>query len=170
MKILIHDLPTEANEALFAGKFDDYKIFSDDGSLHACIGCMSCWYDKPGVCAFDDLGSRFSESLLECTELVIISACTFGSVSPFIKILLDRTRPQLLPNAEIRNNEVNYRPRSRERMKIRACFYGPENDDYEKTAIRFMKLFAGEWDTDQLTVEFYEDPSQIRGEGSDDGR
>lgn len=49
-------------------------------------------------------------------------------------------------------------------MKIRTCFYGAENESYEKTAIRFMKLFAGEWDTDQLTVEFYEDPSQIKGE------
>ncbi len=164
MKILLHDLPEEANEALFSGKFDNYLIYGDDNSIHQCIGCMNCWYRTPGVCSFRDNAAGIVKNLAECDELVLISACTFGSVSPHIKTILDRAHPLLLPTLEVREGRVSYRPRSKKRMKIRACFYGPKREDYEETAVHLMKNVAAEWDADSLTVEFYEDPSEIGGE------
>ncbi len=162
IKILLHDLPEEANEALFAGKFDNYMIYSDDGAVHQCIGCVNCRQDKEKVCVFDDLGTRFSKGLETCEEIVIISKCVFGSVSPYIKTMLDRSKAFMHTTLEIRSGEVAFKTH-RNRMKVRVCFYGAKEESYEETAYKLMRQIASEWDAESLSVAFYDDPFQIPG-------
>ncbi len=162
MKILIHDLPRNANEILFAGKFDHFIMYADNGAVHRCIGCINCGQPEDALCCFHDVATSLAEDFEECEELVIISRCVYGSVSTFIKTMIDRTRGAMLPTLEVRGGDVMYKTKKRA-MKLRVCFYNAKNKRYEETAKRFVHLLAQEWNTSDVSVEFYEDQFQIGG-------
>ncbi len=162
IKVLLHDLPEDANTALFSGKFDTYVKYAEDTSVHQCIGCINCRQSRDNNCVFDDAGSRFAKSLESCEEIVIISKCVFGSVSPYIKTMLDRSKPFMHTTLEVRNGEVAFKTH-KNRMRLRACFYGVKEKHYEETAVKLMKMISSEWDAESLTVEFYENPFQVPG-------
>ncbi len=162
IKVLLHDLPEDANQALFAGKFDNYIKYAEDIAVHQCIGCNDCRQNQNEFCAFDDIGSRFAKSLESCEEIVIISKCVFGSVSPYIKTMLDRSKPYMQTMLEIRNGEVAFKTHSN-KMNLRVCFYGCKSKAYEETAEKLMRQIASEWDVERFEISFYEDPFQIPG-------
>ena len=51
--LVIHDLdPAEWDR--ISGDYDGWNIVTDNGSIHPCIGCFSCWNRTPGICAVHD--------------------------------------------------------------------------------------------------------------------
>ena len=85
MKLLIHDLKDEEVKEVFPSVLEDIKIISDDGTIHACIGCFGCWVKTPAACIIRDKYGDMGEYLSKCQELIIISKCFYGEFSPFIK-------------------------------------------------------------------------------------
>lgn len=87
MNVIIHDLPgRDRLEELLGPMNDDDKIIErKDKDPVPCMGCFGCWIKTPGMCVikdgFEDTGAYMGAA----QELRIVSRCTYGEFSPFVK-------------------------------------------------------------------------------------
>ncbi|HUM82213.1 MAG TPA: hypothetical protein PLN48_00330 [Lachnospiraceae bacterium] len=161
--MLIHDLPKEESEKIFTADRENLIICGDDGTLHQCIGCFSCWINTPGVCPMQDSFAKIYEMMSSSNEIILVSRCVFGGLSPFVKNAVDRAMPYLAPELEIRNNETCYHPRNQCQDALTIHFYGPVNDDNKKTAVSYANNLAREWNVIKLSVLFHETYQELGG-------
>ena len=119
--LIIHDLTPEE-----AGKFDfgENRVIFDNEKIRPCIGCFGCWLKTPGKCVLRDGYEVMGKAFSECDRLVIISKCNYGSYSPFVKNVLDRSIGYISPFFEIRNGEMHHRRRYNNHIKITVYMYG----------------------------------------------
>jgi multimeric flavodoxin WrbA len=125
MKMIVHDLSQKDFEALGI-QTDTDIVISDTGTIKNCIGCFGCWIKTPGVCVLKDDYRNLGERLAGCDELLVISKCYYGSYSPFVRNVWDRSLPYLLPYFTTKNGETHHRARYRNRITYTACFYGSD--------------------------------------------
>nr|MDE7016078.1 flavodoxin family protein [Lachnospiraceae bacterium] len=57
--------------------------------LKHCIGCFGCWIKTPGKCVIHDGYENTGILMSQCTDLIFISKCCYGSLSPFVKAVQD---------------------------------------------------------------------------------
>lgn len=69
---------------------------------------------------YEHLGKQFGN----CSELVIISKCTYGSVSPFIKNVMDRAISYAHPSFEMIRGEMHHKRRYDNTFKVVVYFMG----------------------------------------------
>ncbi len=138
MKLIIHDLNEENLASLKLEPGNSLRILSDNGSLRPCIGCFGCWIKTPGVCVLKDEFKDMGQWLSKCDEVVIISRCTYGSYSPFVLNVLNRSIPYILPYFEEINGETHHKSRYENHFKLSVCFYGEDTDEAERTTARAL--------------------------------
>ena len=161
MTLIIHDLPQDAAAELF-GKMTDTHIISDDRTIRNCVGCFGCWIKTPGQCIIRDAYGDMGRLLSRCDELLIVSRCIYGSYSPFVKSVLDRSISYMHPDFVRRNGEMHHRRRYRNRFLMKVTFYGGDINDAEReTASALVKANALNFDCD-YTVSFVKDETEIR--------
>lgn len=140
MKIIIHDLSQKEFTALDLNIDENSTVISDNGTIHHCIGCFGCWIKTPGVCVLKDDYRNMGELLSKCSELIIISKCLYGSYSPFIRNIFDRSIPYLLPYFVSKNKETHHKKRYKNKITLSVHFYGTDiNDAEKKTAKALVK-------------------------------
>ncbi len=140
MNILIHDLNNEQFQSLFPGSNNDVYIISDTGTIRHCIGCFGCWIKTPGKCVLKDGYDNMGELLSKCEKLTLISQCCYGCYSPFVKNVLDRSIPWLLPFFKIKNNETHHKKRYQNTLQLAVHFYGENiTTEERKTAKKLVK-------------------------------
>ena len=140
MKILLHDLSVIEFEALYPNTDMNTTVISDNGAIHNCIGCFGCWLKTPGVCVLKDNYNNMGELLSKCDELKIISRCIYGSYSPLIRNVLDRSISYLLPYFISKNAETHHAMRYKNKISLSVHFYGSDITENEKeTAKRLVK-------------------------------
>ena len=88
MNLIIHDLSKEQWEALAFPLKEETKIIDNSGKIKKCMGCFGCWLKTPGRCVIPDEYQRMGELAAKAEELTIISKCSFGSYSSFVKNVL----------------------------------------------------------------------------------
>ena len=107
------------------------------------MGCFGCWLKTPGRCVIPDEYQRMGELAAKAEELTIISKCSFGSYSSFVKNVLDRSISYVLPFFEIREGEMHHRKRYDNQFLMRVIFYGSDITEEEKeTAKELVKANA----------------------------
>ncbi len=131
MKILIHDLKNEDLPDVIKSS-QDVKIISDNGKIKRCTGCFGCWIKTPGQCILEDEYQRMGELLGKAEEVILISRCSFGSYSSFVKNVMDRSISYMLPGFTIREHEMHHKARYHNHIKLRVYFYGEEITQAEK--------------------------------------
>lgn len=127
MKLIISDikgLPIKVDDKL--------TVINDDGNIHHCLGCFGCWIKTPGQCVIKDEYSNIGQLLSRCDELILISKCTYGGFSPFIKNVLDRAISYISPYFVTRNGEMHHKRRYDNVISISAYFYGEDITQSEK--------------------------------------
>lgn len=132
MKIIIHDLAQEEFNTLYRNIPSDVTVISDNETIRNCIGCFGCWIKTPGVCVLKDGYHNMGELLSKCDMLIIISKCMYGSFSPFIRNVLDRSIPYLLPYFITKNGETHHKPRYKNYFDLTVYFYGDDLSNEEK--------------------------------------
>ena len=143
MNLIIHDLTKEQWEALDLPISENTRIISDNGTIHKCIGCFGCWIKTPGQCIIPDEYQRMGELLAKAEEVTVISRCSFGGYSSFVKNVLDRSISYVLPFFEIREGEMHHRKRYDNQFLMRVIFYGSDITEEEKeTAKELVKANA----------------------------
>ncbi len=108
MKIIVHDLNPQEFAALHKDEKPDTVVIADNGNIRHCIGCFGCWVKTPGKCVLKDGYNNLGELLAKCRELVVISRCVYGSYSPFVRNVLDRSISFLLPYFVTKNDETHH--------------------------------------------------------------
>ena len=143
MNLIIHDLSKEQWEALAFPLKEETKIIDNSGKIKKCMGCFGCWLKTPGRCVIPDEYQRMGELAAKAEELTIISKCSFGSYSSFVKNVLDRSISYVLPFFEIREGEMHHRKRDDNQFLVRVIFYGSDITEEEKeTAKELVKANA----------------------------
>lgn len=155
MNILIHDLSNEQFQSLFPEINNDVYIISDTGTIRHCIGCFGCWIKTPGKCVLKDGYDNMGELLSKSEKLTLISRCFYGCYSPFVKNVLDRSIPWLLPFFKIRNNETHHKRRYQNNLQLSVHFYG-ENITIEEreTAKKLVKANCANFNVMNYEISF----------------
>ena len=96
------------------------------------MGCFECWIKTPGKCKIRDGYENLSKLYLKAEKVIIISQCFYGSYSPFVKNILDRTIPYLLPFFKFKNKEMHHTTRSKTKFDLNVYFYGKNLTRSEK--------------------------------------
>jgi multimeric flavodoxin WrbA len=163
MKMMIHDLSEEDFRKIFPTDPENCTVVSDDGTYHQCIGCLSCWLKTPGECPMKDGFSRLPKALSATNELVLISRCVYGSVSPFIKNAIDRTIGYLVPTVELRDGDTHFRIRYPGRLQMSVHFYGTAEEDERKAATDYLALISRSLEASVASVQFHETIAGLKG-------
>ena len=143
MKGILHDLTPQEWAGLAPLAGDDVKVVSNQGGIRNCVGCFGCWVRTPGRCVIRDGYENMGEFLAGLEELLVISRCTFGGYSSFVKNVLDRSIPYILPFFEIREGEMHHRPRYENHIRLRVIFYGEDVTQAEReTAQKLVRANA----------------------------
>ncbi len=130
-------------------------LIENNGIIKPCRGCFACWIKTPGKCIIADGYEEMGKLLSQCTELIIVSECIYGSVSPFVKNVMDRSIPYIHPNFSIRNGEMHHKRRYSNIIKISSYFYGENITDAEKmTASKLIQANAVNFDGEAGQIEF----------------
>ncbi len=140
MKLIVHDRDLSYETWLrerFIPKETD--IITDDGIIKNCIGCFGCWVKTPGRCVLKDGYAKIGERMAHANELILISQCMYGTYSPFVRNVLDRSLPYLHPDFVKREHEIHHKPRYRNRLRISVYFYGVCTKEEKKTAEKTVR-------------------------------
>ena len=138
LKILLHDLNGSEFKALYPNVDMNTTVISDNGAIHNCIGCFGCWLKTPGICVLKDNYNDMGKLLSKCDELKIISKCVYGSYSPFIRNVLDRSIPYLLPYFISKNSETHHAMRYKNKISLSVHFYGSDITANEKETAKHL--------------------------------
>lgn len=159
MKLIITDL-----ENVNVDIKEEHKIISPKGEIHNCIGCFGCWIKTPGRCVIHDGYENTGMELSKCSELIIITRCCYGSVSPFVKMVQDRAISYIHPDFVIRKGEMHHKRRYRNKILMSAHFYGDDITETEKeTARKLICANADNYDASVKEVKFYHSEKELEG-------
>lgn len=159
MKLIITDienfnLPVEG----------EHKIINPQQDIHHCIGCFGCWVRTPGKCVIHDGYESTGSDMGRCTELIFISRCCYGSVSPFVKTVQDRAISYIHPDFVIRKGEMHHKRRYRNVIGLSFHLYGENITDTEKkTARTIAEANADNYDGFVKDVRFYDSVEALEG-------
>lgn len=164
MRIVIHDLDPQEFTALGLVQDSDTVVISDNGTIHSCIGCFGCWVKTPGRCIikddYKDMGQLFSK----CEELLIISSCLYGSYSPFVRNVLDRSISFLLPYFINKNGETHHKNRYDNHFPLSVHFYGSGiTKDEQETARELVEANSINFHCTGNEVYFHQNLQSVKG-------
>ncbi|MCR4939926.1 MAG: hypothetical protein K5930_07460 [Treponemataceae bacterium] len=164
MKLLVHDLTEKEFKKLFSSVPRDIVILSQTQRIHPCIGCFGCWVNTPAYCIIRDDYQQLGDVFSKVSEMILISKCCYGGYSPFVKNVLDRAIPYMLPFFETRNNSVNLSKRYDNRIHVSAHFYGEHiSSEEESIASKLVEANTININGSGCTVAFYCDKSALKG-------
>ncbi|BBM53101.1 iron-sulfur flavoprotein [Leptotrichia trevisanii] len=178
MELIIHDLTDneleklkceiereekiidKIKESINQGKIiidEDVSIICDNKKIKSCMGCFECWVKTPGKCKIRDGYESLGKLYSEVEKIIIISQCFYGSYSPFVKNVLDRTIPYLLPFFKIKNREMHHITRNKTKFNLNVYFYGKNLTQNERAVAKeIVKANSVNLDVKNFKVSFFE--------------
>ncbi len=135
MKLVIHDLDSGEWEKV-RGEYQDCVVITDNGRMHPCIGCFSCWNRTPGICAVHDGYENMGSLIHHADEVIVISRYTYGGFSGSVKNVFDRCLGYVLPQFEVTKGETHHKKRYDENKPFTFIFRGSAISDIEKDSAR----------------------------------
>ena len=176
MKVVIHDMNREEFEKIYEklkveviekkikksrnwieNNEEEVKIISDENKIKNCTGCFCCWIKNPGRCILKDGYENLAELYSKAEKIIIISKCCYGTYSPFVKNVLDRSIPYLLPFFKLKNNEMHHTIRYKRKLFLEVYFYGKDLTELEKNiAEKMVKANCINLNVKKFNVSFLE--------------
>lgn len=157
MKLIITDI-----DSFHISVEGEHKMIKPQEKIHHCVGCFGCWVKTPGKCVIHDGFEGTGISMGKCTELILISQCCYGSVSPFVKMVQDRAISYIHPDFVLRKGEMHHKRRYKNVIALSAYFYGDSVTEREKeTARKIIEANADNYDGWVKKVDFYKTPEEL---------
>lgn len=157
MKLIITDL-----DKLNMKVQGEHRIIKPRKKIRHCIGCFGCWVRTPGKCVIHDGYEDTGILMSQCTELILVSRCYYGSLSPFVKMVQDRAISYLHPDFVIRKGEMHHKRRYDNKIALSAYFYGENITNKEKeTAGNILEANADNYDGFVKNICFYQSSKEL---------
>lgn len=142
----------------------EYKVIKPKGNIRHCVGCFGCWVKTPGECVLHDGYEKTGIDMGKCTELIIVSRCYYGSVSPFVKMVQDRAISYIQADFIIRKGEMHHKRRYKNVITMSAHLYGENITNIEKeTARELLQANTDNYDGLVKDVYFYKSVEELEG-------
>lgn len=136
---------------------EDTSVICGNRKIKSCMGCFECWIKTPGKCKIRDGYENLSNLYSKAEKIIIITRCFYGSYSPFVKNVLDRTIPYLLPFFKFKNKEMHHITRNKTKFDLNVYFYGKNLTQNEKAAAQeIVKANSINLNAKHFTVSFIE--------------
>ena len=130
MKTIIYDLD-ESYDSLFKHKCEN--AIRADGRYAPCQGCFGCWTKHPAQCYMKDALQMVCRIIGKTEELVIITKNYYGTYSPTVKNVLDRSIGVSTPFSTYRGKQMHHTLRYGKKKKLVVYAYGDMTEDEKKT-------------------------------------
>lgn len=134
MKVIIHDLPEQAENLLADQKAD---IIRANGKYAPCQGCFGCWTKTPAACYMKDALHTACRTIGHADEVVIITENCYGTYSPAVKNVLDRSIGLSTPFSTYRGKQMHHTLRYGKKEKLTVYAYGDMTEE-EKATFQYM--------------------------------
>lgn len=130
MRIIIHDLGSDYNKKL---QNECDALICADGKYAPCQGCFGCWTKSPAECVMKDKLQEISRIVGTADEVVVIAENCYGSYSPAIKNILDRSIGLSTPLSTYRGKQMHHTLRYGKRRSLSVIAYGDMTDSEAAT-------------------------------------
>lgn len=160
MKVIIHDLDESYNEA-FSQKCDE--IIIADGKYAPCQGCFDCWLRTPAKCKIKDSLHKICRILGKADELIIVTRAFYGSYSPSIKNIIDRSIGISTTFSTYRERQMHHVSRYGWHKLLKVVVYGGVTEKEKSTYELVVKRNALNHSFENSEVVFIDDISLIGG-------
>ena len=134
MKVIIHDLESRF-DGLIEAACD--RAVAADGKYAACQGCFGCWTKHPAECFMKDKLRQICRVIGRADELVIVTKNLYGSYSPAVKNVLDRSIGTSTPFSTYRGGQMHHTLRYGKHDLWKVIVYG-EISEAEKESFRYL--------------------------------
>lgn len=159
MKLVITDITDF--KAIIEG---EHTIIQPKKEIQPCVGCFGCWVKTPGKCVIHDGYEGTGIALSKCEDLILVSRCCYGSLSPFVKTVLDRAISYMHPDFVLRNGEMHHKRRYKNVISLSAYLYGEDMTREEiETAQGILQANAENYDGELKSVLFYKTARELEG-------
>jgi multimeric flavodoxin WrbA len=156
MDLVIHDIKDPAEKALIKIDPNNATVISDNGKIHPCICCFGCWIKTPGQCVINDGYNAMGALISKCNQIIIVSRCFYGSYSPFVHNVLDRSISYLLPYFRTKDGETHHKNRYDHAIAFTAHFYGRVSDRERETARKLVAANGVNFFAQKTETYFYD--------------
>lgn len=163
MDILIHDVKNPDEKIPPGNGQNNITVISDNGKIHPCICCFGCWIKTPGQCVINDGYNNMGALISKCNRMIIISQCFYGSYSPFVHNVLDRSIPYILPYFRTKNSETHHKNRYDNNIIFTVYFYGKISDREKETARKLVMANGINFFARKTEIYFYDKIEDLRG-------
>jgi multimeric flavodoxin WrbA len=116
------------------------RIDLRDLHLRYCVGCWTCWWKTPGLCALKDDMADIYPKLVRADLVVWASPLVAGTVSALLKQVQDRFIPIAHPYIELADGECHHRHRYPHNADL-AVIVEPTPADTDEDLAITRKLF-----------------------------
>lgn len=157
MEILVHDLP-DIPQAWT--NMPDRVILSPQQPIHPCEGCLGCWADSAGRCVIEDGYQDLASALSVCSHWILVSRCTYGTFSPFVKNVIDRSRGYANLHFQTDVGHRQHGRHARQEMRLSVYFYGDCTPEEMATARCTVTAMAVRMGLRQFGVQFAPSPDE----------
>ena len=161
MKVIIHDLESRF-DGLIEAACD--RAVAADGKYAACQGCFGCWTKHPAECFMKDKLQQICRIIGRADELLIVTKNLYGSYSPAVKNVLDRSIGTSTPFSTYRGGQMHHTLRYGKHDLWKVIVYG-EISEAEKDTFRYLAERNAVNDGYQRAeVVFINDLSELEGQ------
>jgi hypothetical protein len=166
MNAVIHDLGDEYNQ-MFCRFFD--SVIEADGKYAPCQGCFGCWTKHPAECFMKDSLRYVCRTIGMADNLLIVTKNCYGSYSPEVKNILDRSIGTSTPFSTYRGGQMHHTMRYGRHHLLKVIVYG-EATEKEKDTMRLLaERNAVNDGYSDCTVYFLSDLSGLEEALNEDG-
>jgi multimeric flavodoxin WrbA len=112
--------------------------------LRYCVGCWTCWWKTPGLCAMKDDMDGLYPKMVRADLVVWASPLVLGTVSALTKTVQDRFVPLAHPYIELVDGECHHRHRYAHNADVGVIVQPtPDDDERDVTIVRrFFERFS----------------------------
>lgn len=95
-----------------SGQDADFRVFKlHEMNIRSCMGCWSCWWKSPGLCAIKDDAEEIFRAMVHSDLVIYCSPVLTGFISSTLKMLIDRLIVLIHPYMEYHHRESHHRRR-----------------------------------------------------------